>query len=504
MRKLLLSLLTLSSVALGVTVRVGAYDDIDGLGTAQNLVLNTGCEKNTLGFVASGSSVLSRNTTAGNIGFGDASCGWDASATGEFLTSTAKTIPQGLYGQPSVVTCSYKTAATDVKLQAFDGTSVLATTTLAAQATYGRGSVNFTMPSTGSISLRLASQSNSAIIYIDQCYLGVTPTGSINNPMTTGGDTIYGGSGGTPTRLANGNPGQVLTSQGSTVAPIWGTNQNPASVTQRFTTGSGTYNLPYAFSITSGSATVGATYTNNSVTYTVYATVSSATLVYMSGNGAPTSSGTLTKASGTGDSTITFMQVYAPRNLTVIICGGGGGGGPTGVTTSGTAGTSGGTSTFGSTVASCPGGGGASTGNTATPGAAAASCTLTSAAIIIYDVGGTDGNVVPSQTVSISVSGGAGGASVLSGAGRGGLGANDGVAAFSNSCSGGGGAGSNGVVSGSASGGAAGAYANFLLQFPSVTYAYAVGGGGSAGVAGTSGKNGGAGGSGFISVRADF
>lgn len=42
------------------------------------------------------------------------------------------------------------------------------------------------------------------------------------NPMTTGGDIIYGGASGAPTRLANGNSGEVLTSSGGTGAPTWG------------------------------------------------------------------------------------------------------------------------------------------------------------------------------------------------------------------------------------------------------------------------------------------
>jgi hypothetical protein len=45
----------------------------------------------------------------------------------------------------------------------------------------------------------------------------------LSNPMTTGGDVIYGGASGTPTRLANGTAGQVLTSGGTTVAPTWET-----------------------------------------------------------------------------------------------------------------------------------------------------------------------------------------------------------------------------------------------------------------------------------------
>jgi hypothetical protein len=50
--------------------------------------------------------------------------------------------------------------------------------------------------------------------------------GYIANPMTTGGDLIYGGASGVPTRLANGSAGQVLQSNGTTLAPSWAT---PAS-----------------------------------------------------------------------------------------------------------------------------------------------------------------------------------------------------------------------------------------------------------------------------------
>lgn len=49
---------------------------------------------------------------------------------------------------------------------------------------------------------------------------------SFNNisPMTTGGDLIYGGASGAGTRLANGSAGQVLTSNGTTLAPSWQTS----------------------------------------------------------------------------------------------------------------------------------------------------------------------------------------------------------------------------------------------------------------------------------------
>lgn len=45
--------------------------------------------------------------------------------------------------------------------------------------------------------------------------------GGMTNPMTTAGDIIYGGSSGTPTRLAGGTSTFVLTSNGATSAPSW-------------------------------------------------------------------------------------------------------------------------------------------------------------------------------------------------------------------------------------------------------------------------------------------
>jgi hypothetical protein len=81
----------------------------------------------------------------------------------------------------------------------------------------------------------------------------------------------------------------------------------------------------YKVTVTSASATAAATYTNNGVTFKVLATISSATTLYLSGSGAPAASGTLTKASGTGDSTITFSAVVNgftqpdfPRTLNVV------------------------------------------------------------------------------------------------------------------------------------------------------------------------------------------
>lgn len=48
-----------------------------------------------------------------------------------------------------------------------------------------------------------------------------TVSAGFTNPMTTGGDVIYGGASGVATRLANGSAGQYFKSNGTTVAPSW-------------------------------------------------------------------------------------------------------------------------------------------------------------------------------------------------------------------------------------------------------------------------------------------
>lgn len=76
----------------------------------------------------------------------------------------------------------------------------------------------------------------------------------------------------------------------------------------------GTLSSAYTFTVTSANATIGATYTNNSITFTVVATIASATTLLMTGPGAPLTSGTLTKATGTGDTTITFSAAVDTGN----------------------------------------------------------------------------------------------------------------------------------------------------------------------------------------------
>lgn len=85
------------------------------------------------------------------------------------------------------------------------------------------------------------------------------------------------------------------------------------------TTNSGwTWDGSTTFTITAGSATAGATYTNNGQTFTVVTTISSGTSLNTTGTGLPAASGTLTYVAGGGANTsnLTF-SAYTGTNAAV-------------------------------------------------------------------------------------------------------------------------------------------------------------------------------------------
>lgn len=323
-----------------------------------------------------------------------------------------------------------------------------------------------------------------------------------NKTISTANNTIQSGS---------ATNGQVLTANGSGgtswVSPGAARTLIPPNI-QRFTSGSGTYTKAYAFVISSGSATAAATYTNNGNTYTVLNTVSSNTLVYMSGTADPTSSGTLTKASGTGDSSLTFTEFAKPICLVVEMVGGGGGGG--GAAQNGGGGGTGGTggnTTFGTSLLTANGGvGGTQTGG---QGGSGGTATISAPALgtgLQGAHGDDSGGGV--STTNLQVSGGRGGQTPFGGAGWGAASSSlSGGNAITNTGSGGGGAGystASATLGYSGAGGGAGGYIKALIQNPSTTYSYSIGTDGTGGTSGTGGQAGGNGGSGIVIVEERF
>jgi hypothetical protein len=312
-----------------------------------------------------------------------------------------------------------------------------------------------------------------------------------------------------------GTSGNVLTSNGAGALPTWqvaGAGGFIQPTVQKFlTTGTTT---GYLFTVTSANATVGATYTNNGNTYTVLGTISAGTQLFTSQPLAPTASGTLTKASGTGDATITFsantpLGTYTtPANVAFIriqMIAGGGGGGASGTGTGGASnGTAGGTTVFGSNLLVANGGAGTPGGSGAASGGAGGTASLGSGPIGIALTGGYGGGPQVESSAGEFLAGGGGGVSPFGGAGTSSYNANA-LPAIANTGSGGAG-GTTSAVGGqyAAGGGGVGGYIDCILQNPGggSTFPYCIGAAGAGGTGGT--FNGSAGGSGVIIVTENY
>lgn len=240
----------------------------------------------------------------------------------------------------------------------------------------------------------------------------------------------------------------------------------PTTFTSFLTAGSFTYNLAYAFSTVSCNATVGATYTNNGVTYTVAATVSSSLFVVMRGSGAPLVSGTLTKTGGTGDSTITFTSYIIPVKLRVQLAGSGGGGAGTTLNTA----TNGSASSFGGSLLTANGGGlGGSVGQISVPGGGGTSSIGTGAYGRNW-TGGSGAGGSTSATTGVVLVGGCGGGNAF---GPGGVGGSSTSGALAPTGAPGGGGGGCVSQSASTSGGGGGAGGSLDAIIPNNSSAWA-------------------------------
>lgn len=301
--------------------------------------------------------------------------------------------------------------------------------------------------------------------------------------------------------LDNATPAQLLQQMLAALQRL------PPKITAVTATGSGTYNLPYAFFCASASATVAATYSDGVTTFTVLSTISSGTILYASGGTAPVTggdAGTLTKTGGTGDTTITYYAVRSPLWLEVEMVGPGGGGGGAGTTgaTDGADGSA--ATTFGTTLLSAGPGLKGSGGSQSMGGAGGASSLGTGPTGLA--LAGSNGGAIAAfaSALGANTDGGEGGASVYGGGGE--TAPNvAGTAGATNSGSGGAGGGGNATVNSTGgSGGGSGGYVRAKITTVLSTYAYLNGTGGAAGTAGTSGQNGGAGANGRLLITANY
>lgn len=141
----------------------GGGGGVNLLTKTDNIDFNSGVTS----WTASGGTVTAETSSPL---FGAGSLNWDASALNQTLSSAAKSIPVGLQGQQCMALISYKYAGSsdDLKLQVYDGSSVLAEYSLPQALTTTSAYTAFSCPTSGTVLLRLiANVADPSSITID-------------------------------------------------------------------------------------------------------------------------------------------------------------------------------------------------------------------------------------------------------------------------------------------------------------------------------------------------
>ena len=162
---LAISLFILKSEAQFTNPQKAVFPDINLLNSK-----NPGFESGKTGWTAS-AGTYTVTTTGSNVGSGTTAASWATGAASRTFTSSAVTIPSGLFATNGVISCNIKGATGAHTFTAWDGSSILATMTLPVVTGYQRSSLNFIFPSSGTIAIQITSVT-SETIYIDDCYIG--------------------------------------------------------------------------------------------------------------------------------------------------------------------------------------------------------------------------------------------------------------------------------------------------------------------------------------------
>lgn len=125
------------------------------------------------------SSASQPNYDPTKVLFDTASGVFDASTTGQYVETTAYTIPEGLKNTSCLARIAYRGGDANLKLQVYDGTGTIVSTNgtnaevvLTSATNKSTAEVGFRCPSSGSIKLRVASTADAAEIQIDNAKLG--------------------------------------------------------------------------------------------------------------------------------------------------------------------------------------------------------------------------------------------------------------------------------------------------------------------------------------------
>lgn len=170
---------------LSTAIQSGVIGGGSGGSSGVNILKNPGFEVGTTNWTNTGGT-LTPVSSGPNLLIGQGSATYQATAGGQNMSSISYTIPNGLYGANCAVGILYQGGDTNLTLQAFDGTNVLASATLQNQALPTMQFATFVCPSSGSLQLRIVSSASSALIALDQMFLGQNTLSQVSQAQFVG------------------------------------------------------------------------------------------------------------------------------------------------------------------------------------------------------------------------------------------------------------------------------------------------------------------------------
>lgn len=157
-------------------------------------------------------------TSGGNLGFDKKSVSWTPNAGADTFSSDAITIVSGLLGARGEASIYYKSASATHKLQVYDGSTVLSEKTLIAASNYRKERIEFSIPTSGSIRLRILAGDNT-IVYLDKAYMGPVISPSPEDLFDIQKNFVI------DPKAENGGQGFVVYKDAAGTSPVDGTGQ---------------------------------------------------------------------------------------------------------------------------------------------------------------------------------------------------------------------------------------------------------------------------------------
>lgn len=194
----------------------------------KNKNINPGFENGTSNWTASGGSFT---VITSGMGQGLRAGRFNSSAASQTLVGNNYAIEDGLKSNNGRVECSFKTTATDYKLQVYDGSSVIGNEiTIAPTTNYSLQGYSFAIPASGNIRIRIISASDAADLDIDDCYLGQAGSfaGDISTKWTDAGTMTITGSTTNPTKGTTNRDKVLWRRDGSDLVALYQYEQTAA------------------------------------------------------------------------------------------------------------------------------------------------------------------------------------------------------------------------------------------------------------------------------------